>query len=122
MPSEQEEDKGTWFESNANCLVKETAEKWEQGSDLGSLIPILTWDDLFPSPQDQEVIALIKAKTDKASKLTKRLGTNRQTPKRIQPLPVKDHKKDDDERKQKTRRTIPKTRGTKLKRAKQKDD
>lgn len=88
--------------------MKETVKKWEQGSNLGSLIPILTLDNLFPSPQDQEVIALIKAKTNKASKLTKRLGTNRQTPKRIQPLPVKDHKKDDDERKQKNKENNPK--------------
>ncbi|UKZ61583.1 uncharacterized protein TrAtP1_002842 [Trichoderma atroviride] len=94
MPSEEEEDQGMWFEGNANRLVRETVEKWEQGSDLGSLIPILTWDDLFPSPRDEEVIKFVKAKIKKASKITKRLGVNRQTPKRIQPLPYNENEEE----------------------------
>lgn len=63
MPSEHMQNKGIWFESNANRLVKGTVSKWEHGSDIGSIIPILTWDDLLPSPQIQEAKSLIKAKT-----------------------------------------------------------
>ncbi|KAK1246369.1 hypothetical protein MKX08_000171 [Trichoderma sp. CBMAI-0020] len=121
MPSEKEEDQSMWFESNANRLVKETVEKWEQGSDLESLILILTCEDIFSSRRDREVIEFVKAKIEKASKIMKRPGTNRQTPK-IQPLPVKGHKKDDLERKQKTKKTISKTGGIKLKKTKHKDD
>lgn len=120
MPSEQVEDKGMWFESNANRLVKETVEKWEQGNGLDSLIPRFTLDDLFPSPECLETIALVRAKTSKSR--LKRLESNRQIPRcnSIQPLP-EDQDNGGSRGKQETKRTISKTRGTKVKRIKQKD-
>ncbi|KAI1198190.1 hypothetical protein F5X97DRAFT_323761 [Nemania serpens] len=68
MPSETEQNVDLWFMSTAQHLVDKTVKAWEAGSDLDILIPILTLEDLFPSPADKEAIAVVSAKLKAAEK------------------------------------------------------
>ncbi|KAI1316000.1 hypothetical protein F5Y16DRAFT_420873 [Xylariaceae sp. FL0255] len=58
MPSKSEEEVDSWYYvSNAQRIMAQTIEAWENGIDLGALVPILGLDDMLSAPSDLELIA-----------------------------------------------------------------
>ncbi|KAI1120991.1 hypothetical protein F5Y10DRAFT_272530 [Nemania abortiva] len=65
-PPEQEENPVLGSVIMARLLVDEIIRKWEEGVDMDDQVPILTFDDMFPAPADEELVDEIRVRVKRA--------------------------------------------------------